>query len=121
MFSFEFFEISRSTFFKEPFRRLLLHKHSLCLMSHHDLLFFQKRFHTYFPAEYFLGLIYRFGTRVSLIFQTLSKTPTTKSNICDRALFSKIINSLQALSVFAKKSSLVDVQPGSKNASVSSH
>ena len=89
--------------FKEPFGRLLLHKHSFGLLSHHDLLFFQKRCHTYFPAKYFLGLIYRLGTRVSSIFQTLSQTPTTQSNICDGAFFSKIVNSLKALSTFAKK------------------
>ena len=64
----EFCETSHNTFFKEPFRRLLLHKHSFCLLSHHDLLPFQKRCYTYFPAEYFLGLIWRLGTRVSSIF-----------------------------------------------------
>ena len=37
--------------------------------------FFQKRCHTHFLAEYFLGLIYRLGTRVRPIFQTLSQTP----------------------------------------------
>ena len=100
MFSFEFCEISHKTFFKEPFGRLLLHKHLFCLLSHHDLLFFQKRCHIYFPAEHFLGLIYRLGTRVSSIFQTLSQT---QSNICDGTFFSKIVNSLKALSIFAKK------------------
>ena len=35
--------------------------------------------------------------------------------------FSKIVNSLKPLSIFAKKSSLVDVREDSKNASVSSH
>ena len=59
MFSCEFCEISHNTFFKESFGRLLLHKHSFCLLSNHNLLFFQKRCHTYFPAEYFLSLIYR--------------------------------------------------------------
>ena len=57
MFSCEFCEISHNTFFKEPFGRLLLHKHSFCLLSHHDLLFFQKRCHPYFLVEYFLSLI----------------------------------------------------------------
>ena len=33
----------------------------------------QKRCHTYFLAEYFLGLICRLGTRVSSIFQALSQ------------------------------------------------
>ena len=30
-------QISHNTFVKESFGRLLLHKHSLCLLSHHDL------------------------------------------------------------------------------------
>ena len=59
MFTCEFCEISDKTFFKEPFGRLLLHKH---------LSSFQKWCHTYFPAEYFLDLIWRLGTRVSSIF-----------------------------------------------------
>ena len=71
----EFWEISHKTFFKEPFGRLLLRKHSFCLLSQHDALPFQKRCYTYFPAEYFLGLIYRLVTRVSSIFQTLSQKP----------------------------------------------
>ena len=78
MFSCEFCEVSHNTFFKEPFGRLFLHKHLFCLLRHHDLLFFQKWFHTYFPAEYFLGLIYRLGTRVSSIFQTLTQAPTNE-------------------------------------------
>ena len=73
MISCEFFEISSNTILKEPFGRLLPHKHSFCLLSHHDLLFFQKRCHIYFPAECFLGLIYRLGTRVSSEFETLSQ------------------------------------------------
>ena len=40
--------------------------------------FFQKRCHAYFLAEYFLGLIYRLGTRLSSRFQTLSQTPIFK-------------------------------------------
>ena len=36
---------------------------------------FQKRCHTYFPAEYFLGLICRLRIGVSPIFQTLSWKP----------------------------------------------
>ena len=32
--------------------------------------FFKKRWHIYFPAECFLGVIYRLGIRVSSIFQT---------------------------------------------------
>ena len=72
MFYCEFWEISHEDFFKEPFGRLLLHKHSFCLLSQHNLVPFQKRCYTYFPAEYFLDLICRLGTRVSSIFQTLS-------------------------------------------------
>ena len=73
MFSFEFCEISHDTFFKEAFGRLSLHEKSFCLLYYHDLLLFEKRGHIYFPAEYFLGLIYRLGTRVGSIFQTLSQ------------------------------------------------
>ena len=65
MFSYKLCEISHDTFFKEPFGRLLLHKHSFCLLSHHDLLPFQKRCHIS------SGLICRLGTGVSSIFQTL--------------------------------------------------
>ena len=75
MFSCEFSEISQNTFFKEPLRRLLLHKHSFCLLSYHDLSPFQKRCHTYFLAEYFFGLICRLGVEVSSIFQTPSQNP----------------------------------------------
>ena len=72
MFYCEFSEISHKTFFKEPFGRLLLHKHSFRLFSQLDLVPFQKRCHIYFSAEYFLDLICRLGPRVSSIFQTLS-------------------------------------------------
>ena len=34
---------------------------------------FQKRCHTYFLAEYFLGLICKLETRVITLFKTLSK------------------------------------------------
>ena len=68
MFFCEFWEISHKTFFKEPFGRLLLHKHSFCLLSQHDLVPFQKRCPTYFPAGYFFGLTYRLGIRVSSVF-----------------------------------------------------
>ena len=75
MFSCEFCEISRNIFFKEPFGRLLHHKHSFCLLSHHDISPFQKQCHTYFLGDYFFGLIYRLGTRVSSIFQARSQKP----------------------------------------------
>ena len=69
----EFCKISHNAFFIESFGRLLLHNHLFCLLfnHHHDLSPFQKRCQTYFPAEYFLGLICRLGTRVSSTFQLL--------------------------------------------------
>ena len=121
MFSCEFCKIFHNFFLKEPCGWLPLRKHSFCLLSHHDLLLFQKICHTYFPAEYFLGLICRLGSKLSLIFQTLSQTPTYQSNICDGPFVSKIVNSLKALSIFTNKSSLVAVRPGSKNTCVRSH
>ena len=82
---------------------------------YHDLLFFQKRCHTYFSAEYFPGLIYRLGTKVSSIFQTVSQTPIFKPVKHLRlSFFSKIVNSFKPLSIFAKKSFLVDLRQGSK-------
>ena len=97
------------TSFKEPFRRLLPHKHSFCLLTHHDLLFFQKRCNIYFPAGYFLDLIYRLGTRVSSIFQSLSQFPIF--NPFEHLewsffFFLKTVNSLDPLSIFAKKALL---------------
>ena len=74
----ELCEISHNTFFKQPFSRPLLHKHSFCLLSHDGISPFQKRCLIYFPPEYFIGLICRLGTRVSSIFQTLSQ----KSKVC---------------------------------------
>ena len=70
----EFCEISHEIFFKEPFGRLL-HKHSFCLLSQHNLVPFQKRCHAYFPAEYFFGLICRLRTRVTSVLQNLSQKP----------------------------------------------
>ena len=75
MFSCELFKISHNIFFKEPFGRLLLHKHSLCLFSYHDLSPFQKRCRLFFLAEYFFGFICRLGTKVSSICKTLSQKP----------------------------------------------
>ena len=63
---FKFWEISQNSLFWNPFEWLLLLNHSFCL-----LFSFSKQCHTYLPAEYFLGLIYRTGTRVSSIFQPL--------------------------------------------------
>ena len=121
MFSCEFCEISHNIFFKERFGRLLQHKHSLCLLSHLNFLPIQKRCHTYFLAEYFLGLICRLGTRVSSIFQALSQKSIFNPVEHLRWKFlAKIVYSLKPLSVFAKKLHF-DVRPGSKYASVSSH
>ena len=118
IFSCEFCEISHITIFKEPFGRLLPHKHSFRLLSHHNLLFFQKWYHIYLPAEYFLGLMYKLGTRVSSIFQTLSQNPISNPvKHLWQNFFLKIVNSLKPLSIFTKKSSLLDVRQGSTNAS----
>ena len=107
MFSCKYCEISHNTFFKEHFGWLLLHKHSLCLLSHHDLLSFQKRCHTYFLAEYFLGLNCRLGTGVSPVFQTLSQKPIFNPvKHLQWNLFAKIINSLKPLSSLAEKAQL---------------
>ena len=57
-----------------------------------------------FPAEYFLGFIYRLGRRVNSIFQTCSQTPIFNSvKHLQQSFFSKIVNSVKPLSVFAKK------------------
>ena len=67
------FLVNFATFLKKPLGCLLLHKDAFCLLSYHDLLPFQKRCQTYFPAECFLGLICRLGTRGSSIFRFLSQ------------------------------------------------
>ena len=90
MFSCEFCEISHNTFFKEPFGRLFLYKHSLCLLSYHDLSPFQKRCRTFLLAEYFFGLICRLGTKVSSIWKTLSQNAIFNlSNIWNGAFLAK--------------------------------
>ena len=104
MFSCEFCEIFHNTFFKEPFGRLLLHKHSLCLFSYHALSPFQKLCCTFFLAEYFLGFICRLGIKVSSICKTLSQKP-----IFDLAKYlgwsfsCEKVNSSTPLGIFAKK------------------
>ena len=101
MFSCEFCEISHKIFLKEPFGRLLLHKHSFCLLSQHDLLPFQKQCHTYFRAEYFLGLIVDWEQDWAQYFKPLARSLfSTQSSICDGVSFAKIVSSL---SIFAKK------------------
>ena len=102
MFSFEFCEISRNTFLKNPSdgcfcintRSVYCPTTTFCF------------FHTYFKAEYFLGLNYRLGTRVSSIFQTLLQTPTLSPVQHLRRSFQKIVNSLKQLSIFYKKAPL---------------
>ena len=119
MFSCEFCEISHNTFFKEPFGRLLLHKHSLCLFSYHDLSPFQKRCRPFFLADYFFGLICRLETKVSSICKTLSQKPifSIQSYIWDGAFLAKNLTA-QHRRYFRKKSSIVDVQPCSKCVSI---
>ena len=112
MFSFEFWEISRNPFLEVPFGRLLLHKHLLSLLSHHN---FFKNVHIYFPAEYFFGLIHRLGIRVSPIFQTLRQA-TPIFNAVEH-----LRRSLKPFSIFAKKSFRREVRSGFKIGSVSSH
>ena len=85
MFSCEFCKISHNTFFKEPFGRLLLHKHSLCLLSYHDLSPFQKRCRTFFLAEYFFGLFFNLVKHLRWSFS------------CEK------VNSSTPLGIFAKK------------------
>ena len=104
MFSCEFCEISHNTFFKEPFGRLLLHKHSLCLFSYHNLSPFQKRCRTFFLAEYFLGFICGLGTKVSSLCKTLSQKPIF--NLFKHlgwSFFSEKVKSSTPSGVFAKK------------------
>ena len=106
MLSYEFCEISYDTFFKKPFGRLLLHKHSLCLLSYHDLSPFQKRCRTFFLAEYFFGLIFRLGTKVSSICKTLSQKPIFNlvKHLGGNFFCEKV-------KTFSQKSSIADFQP----------
>ena len=104
MFFCEFSEISHKIFFKNPSGRLLLHKHSFCLLSQHDLVPVQKRCYTYFPVEYFLGIFCALGTRVSSIFQILTEKPIF--NLLEHlwwSVFAKIDSSLKRLSIFTKE------------------
>ena len=90
MFSREFCEISHNTFFKEPFERLLLHKHSLRLLSYHNLSPFQKWCYTYFLAEYFFGFICRLETKVFKYLKPLVRSLfSTQSNIWGGAFLAK--------------------------------
>ena len=99
--------ISHNIFFKEPCGRLLLRKHSLCLLSPMTFHLFKKKRHTYFLAQYFFGLICRLGTRVSSIFQNLCQKPIFNQVEHLRwSFFDKNINILKPLSIFAKKALL---------------
>ena len=100
MFPCEFCEMSHNAFFKETDGCFCINTRSVYCPY---FCFFQKRCHIYFPAEYFLGLIYRLVT-VSSIFQTLSQKPIFNSVEHLRwRFFVKIVNSLKLLSIFAKK------------------
>ena len=98
------------TSFKEPFRRLLPQKHSFCLLSHHDLLFFQKRCNKSNRNKSKLNIS---NSQAVSYFEPIRTSPVELS----------FENSQQLRSVkyFCQKSSLTDVRQGSKNASVSSH
>ena len=82
-----------------------------------------------FWLSIFFGLIcgknireLRLGTRMSSIFQTLpQKSFFNPVEYLRWSIFIKIFTSLKPLSIFAQKSSIVYVRPGSKYASVSSH
>ena len=106
MFSSEFYDISHNTVFRDPFLRLLLLKHLFCLLSHHKRLAFQKRCHAYFPAEYFLGLIF-----ISNLMNIWNVQPGARSlfftqpNICDGA-FLQNSEQLKAVKYFCKNESL---------------
>ena len=95
-------------FLKEPFGRLLHHKHSFSSLSHHDLSPFPKQCHTYFLPEYFFGLTCGLGTRVSSIFQALSQKPIfNPAEHLWWSFFGKIVNSLKKpLSIFGKNAPL---------------
>ena len=67
MFPCGFSKISHNTFFKEPFGRLLLHKHSFwlyCPTRNFHLL--KKRYHTYFLAQYFFRFNLEAGNKSEL-------------------------------------------------------
>ena len=63
------------TLFKEPCDGCFFINTRSVYCPTNELLFFQKRCHAYFPAEYFLVWIYRLGTRLTSIFKTLIQTP----------------------------------------------
>ena len=92
------FHVNSAKFLITLFLRNLSDGCFFCLLYHHDLSLFEKQCHTYFLCRYFLGLIYRLGTRVSSLFQALSQTPIFHP----LKHFSKIVNSLKPLSIFAK-------------------
>ena len=96
-----------TSFFKEPYGRLLRHKHSFYLLSHHELSHFQKRCYPYFLVEYFLGLICRLGARVSSIFQALNQKPIFNPvEHLQKSFLAKIVNRLKPLRIFVKTTPL---------------
>ena len=91
-------------FLKNPFTTAAFHKHSLCLLSYHDLSPFQNRCPHIFWLSIFFGLICRLGTKVSSICRTLSQKPIFNlvkhlgwSFSCEK------VNSSIPLGIFAKK------------------
>ena len=106
MFCSEFSEISFNTFLKEPSDGCFCLNTRSVYCPTRTFCFFKNDV-THFPAEYFSGLIYRLGTRVSSIFQTLRQALIFKRDFyfhlrCS-IFFLKIVNSLKLLSVFSKK------------------
>ena len=108
MFSCEFCEISHNIFFNVAFEWLLLHKGSFWLLFHHYVLPFQNRSPTYFPAEYFPGLISRLATRVTSISQILSQESEAyfqPSQTLQWSFFYKNSSQHKAVRYFRKKAS----------------
>ena len=86
---------------RRSFGRLLQHKNSFCLLSHHHLFAFSKTM-----SHLFSGWVF-FRFNIS-IFQTFSQKPIFNPVENLRwNFFTKIVNSLKALSIFAKKSFIV--------------
>ena len=103
IFSCEFNEISHNTSFKGPsYGCFCINAHSIYFPT--TTIYFFKNDVTYFAAGYFLDLIFRLGTRVSSIFQTLSQTPIfNQAEHLRGSLLFEIVNSLKPLSIFAKQ------------------
>ena len=89
--------------------RLLHHKHSFYLLSHHDLWYFQKQCHKYFLTKYFYWLTCRMETRVRSIYQALIQKPIfDQVKYLGWSFFEKTVNRLKKpLSIFDKKASFI--------------